>query len=113
MDPYPRRHGRPLRSSGGRPGAAQHLLAWSCGSIGVARRRNRRPGTGERVEGTMADQGRGNSRGFGLGVLATVWLVAGLSQTMRAGQDPVPDGGSGMQVLTQGPVHEAFAEPVV
>jgi hypothetical protein len=48
-------------------------------------------------------------------VMAIGCIVLGFSGTMRAGQQPQPDLNrtEGAQVLTQGPIHEAFAEPVL
>src|SRR3954467_5100809 len=45
--------------------------------------------------------------------LAALTAISGWTRLAIAQQVPVPDDSSGMQVLTQGPVHEAFAEPVV
>jgi hypothetical protein len=49
----------------------------------------------------------------GLLALAAMTAIFGWTRPAVARQDPVPNDGSGIQVLTQGPVHEAFAEPVV
>src|SRR5438093_9202795 len=61
----------------------------------------------------MATQQPGRSWRSGLVALAAVAAITCGNRPAIAWQDPVPDDGSGMQVLTQGPVHEAFAEPVV
>ncbi|MCA1685990.1 MAG: hypothetical protein LC745_08410, partial [Planctomycetia bacterium] len=55
-----------------------------------------------------------NQRGwFGPMALAAACAVTGPGRPAFGWQDPAPDDGSGVQVLTQGPIHEAFAEPVV
>ena len=41
------------------------------------------------------------------------WIAVGFSGTARAWQQPELNEPEGAQVLTQGPIHEAFAEPVV
>ncbi len=41
------------------------------------------------------------------------WIAVGFSGTARAWQQPELNELEGAQVLTQGPIHEAFAEPVV
>ena len=54
---------------------------------------------------------RTTCRFFGLGL-----LVAGLAGPASGRQDPIaagPDEPDGVQVLTQGPIHEAFAQPVL
>src|SRR4051812_21229566 len=61
----------------------------------------------------MANRQAGRPCWFSLLALAAVSAVTGLSRPVFATQDPVADDGSGVQVLTQGPIHEAFAEPVV
>src|SRR5947209_2617983 len=61
----------------------------------------------------MATTRAGKFRGFGLLALAAMAAIAAGTRPPIAQQVPVADDGSGMQVLTQGPVHEAFAEPVV
>ena len=46
-------------------------------------------------------------------VIAIGGIVLGSSGTARAGQEPEAGEPEGVQVLTQGPIHEAFAEPVL
>ena len=48
-----------------------------------------------------------------LPALVVACAVAGTGRPARAWQGPPPDDGSGVQVLTQGPIHEGFAEPMV
>ena len=50
---------------------------------------------------------------LGAMVVAIGWIVAGFSSTAKACQEPQQNEPEGAQVLTQGPLHEAFAEPVL
>ncbi len=52
---------------------------------------------------------------WGLAVIALpiVGIALGFCGPARAWQQPDPNTPEGMQVLTQGPIHEAFAEPVL
>src|SRR5205823_7652351 len=73
------------------------------------------PGDGEMVTGrgvTMTTTRTEKFWRFGLLALAAMTAISGWTRPAIAQQVPVADDGSGMQVLTQGPVHEAFAEPV-
>ena len=49
----------------------------------------------------------------GLLALAAMTAIFGWTRPAITQQGPVPNDGSDLQILTQGPVHEAFAEPVV
>ena len=50
---------------------------------------------------------------LGATVFAIGWIAVGFSGTARAWQQPELNEPEGVQVLTQGPIHEAFAEPVL
>jgi hypothetical protein len=50
---------------------------------------------------------------LGATVFAIGWIAVGFSGTARAWQQPELNEPEGAQVLTQGPIHEAFAEPVL
>jgi hypothetical protein len=54
------------------------------------------------------------ARGWrGLCLIATVWVGAGSSAFAHQAPGALPDQPPGTEVLTTGPVHEAFAEPIV
>jgi len=50
---------------------------------------------------------------LGATVFAIGWIAVGFSGTARAWQQSELNEPEGAQVLTQGPIHEAFAEPVL
>src|SRR4051794_19625437 len=68
---------------------------------------------GKRKGLAMATIRAGKFGRFGLIALAVGTAITASTWPATAQQVPVADDASGMQVLTQGPVHEAFAEPVV
>src|SRR5579864_1474300 len=51
--------------------------------------------------------------GIGAVVMAIGWITLGSFATATAWQEPEPNQPEGAQVLTQGPIHEAFAQPVL
>jgi len=50
---------------------------------------------------------------LGATVVAIVGIAVGFCRTTRAWQQPERNEPEGAQILTQGPIHEAFAQPVL